>query len=125
MNKDLVNILLHCTKSCIISIQAHAADVTEEQYRALREPYEALLDLQKQIVFGEEPKPSDEWTRSFHGVSHFGALSTVKTWLTVVDYGSFAELHIHSPGSGFSPAERRYSTVAAAKTAGEKIMEKS
>ena len=107
-----------------MSIQAHADDVTEEQYRALKEPYDNLLRLQEEIVFGKQPEPSEHtWTRAYQGVSHCGDFGTEKTWLTAIDYGSFALLHIHHPGCGFSPDERKYDTIAAAKTAGEKILD--
>jgi hypothetical protein len=111
--------------ACIKSIQAHGEDVTDEQFAELRELYEALSKLQRAVVFKEVPVSAHKWTRAFHGLQHLGALSTEKVWVTVRDFGGdFATLSINYPGCGFTPEVKRYTNLAAAKLAGEKIMEK-
>ena len=127
MNTDHRNICLTSMVSCIESIRSHGDDITAAQFDELREQYDALLRLQQEIVLGldPEPKPEHKWTRAFHGLQHLGALSTEKMWVTVRDFGGdFATLSINHPGCGFSPEVKKYTDLAAAKRAGEKIMEK-
>ena len=127
MITDRLNILLHCISSCAKSIQAHSEDVTDAQAAELQELYEALHTLQEAVVFGTKPEPAPSvhvWTRPFHGISHCGALSTENVWVTVQDFKEFAQLRIHRPNSGFETENKIYTTVAAAKAAGEKILDK-
>jgi len=63
------------------------------------------------------------WTSEHHGVSHLGEYGLKKTWVTVEDYDSFAILSENYPGCGFIPKQKTYPDVAAAKRAGEIIME--
>lgn len=60
---------------------------------------------------------TETWTEPNYGLSHIG--NTDKYWATVMDYGSFVELHKWFPGCGFSPLEETFKTLEAAKLAGE------
>lgn len=61
--------------------------------------------------------PASTWTPLYCGVTHLGQLGRPR--VSVCDYGSFAELHCWYLGCGFSPIERQYPTVDAAKADGE------
>ena len=65
-----------------------------------------------------------EWTKPYYGVQHLGEYSLKTIWCTVVDYGSFALLHVHFPGCGFSPRKTRYRSVGVARKQGLTTIEK-
>lgn len=62
------------------------------------------------------------WTAPFHGVQHLGKFSTKAHWVTVCDYGTFAELSCWFPGCGFSPIHSTHDNAAQARREGEKYM---
>lgn len=61
---------------------------------------------------------SANWTKPYYGVQHLGR-ATDGYWLTVSDYGSFAELLKWFPGCKLSPMEETHDTAEAARGAGE------
>lgn len=59
------------------------------------------------------------WTTPFYGVTHLGNHRDAKSWVTVYDCGTFAQLSCWYPGCGFSPLATKHATAAAAQAAGE------
>ena len=62
------------------------------------------------------------WTREFHGLSHYGKFSTKSLWLTVERFPTGAILKRWFAGCGFSPQETWHGSVESAKRAGEKAI---
>jgi len=65
-----------------------------------------------------------KWSKPYCGLTHCGPAPgiglTQGWWLTVREFGSFAELTCRAPGCGFSATvEARHSSVDEAKAAGE------
>lgn len=54
------------------------------------------------------------WSEPFHGVTHSSTPSR-KSYATIVDRGSFAELSLYYPGCGFRPTKAQHDNVADAK----------
>lgn len=63
---------------------------------------------------------AQEWTKPFHGVQHLGDPSKGKSWVTVNDYGTFAELLCWFPGCQFGPLQSQHDSAEAARAEGEK-----
>ncbi|QFZ84590.1 hypothetical protein GFK26_18350 [Variovorax paradoxus] len=63
--------------------------------------------------------PVFAWTKPFYGVTHCGKVGHGQWWVSVTDYGSFADLECWFPGCGFSPLETQHGSAEAAKAAGE------
>jgi hypothetical protein len=61
---------------------------------------------------------STTWTAPYHGVSH-SSTPGKKSYATVTDHGSFADLSMWFPGCGFSPTKQQHDSVEQAKQAAE------
>lgn len=58
------------------------------------------------------------WTNPYFGVSHLNGVRR-EFQITVNDYGSFALLHVFTPGRGFSAKETHHENAGTAMSAGE------
>lgn len=74
------------------------------------------------LVEAVKAQTSEAWTKPYYGVQHLGEFSLQKPWVTVCDYSTFALLHCHFPGCGFSPVEKRFKSAQDARIAGERYL---
>lgn len=58
---------------------------------------------------------TDQWTKPYYGVQHYGKLSVKSFWATVHDYEDFAIALIRTPGCGFSPMKTTHDTSEEAR----------
>lgn len=56
------------------------------------------------------------WSTPFHGVTH-SSTPGKKSFATITDRGSFADLSLNYPGCNFNPIKSQHTDVAAAKAA--------
>jgi hypothetical protein len=59
------------------------------------------------------------WSRPYYGVTH-GTLEGKKSYVTVVDRKTWAELQRWFPGCGFSPTTTHHTSAEVAKQKGER-----
>jgi len=65
-------------------------------------------------------KSDDQWTKPYHGVSHFKKFSSDRRWATINDHGSFVTLVCWNYlGPTFSSPKTTFESIADAKKAGQ------